>query len=188
QSFIPDERYFVAWNSPAWSISTEFGFYLAFPALLIAIGRTWHWKLALCTAVLVSLLALGVDPRFLSVSPPARLAEFSAGMAAWVIWDRYVRDVEFSVAAWTALELAVVVGAVAWLIFCPLTVPLVGAHYSSALIHPFFAVPAPILLIAVASGSGMVGQFLSQGWLVYLGQISFAMYLFHFPLINLIGT
>ena len=54
QSLSPYIANIFAWNSVSWSISTEFFFYLAFPWLLVDIGRTWHWKLFAAAAIAVA--------------------------------------------------------------------------------------------------------------------------------------
>ena len=42
QSYVPLVGYQLSWDGAAWSLSTEFFFYLLFPFLLVAIDRTWH--------------------------------------------------------------------------------------------------------------------------------------------------
>jgi len=56
QSWIPIKDWPLSFNGPAWSISTELGFYLLFPLFLI-FGRRRFWPILLGTA-LVSFGAL----------------------------------------------------------------------------------------------------------------------------------
>ena len=50
QSWIPFMNFYWGGNGLAWSVSTEFFFYLAFPFLVRNFRNSWAWKLALVTS------------------------------------------------------------------------------------------------------------------------------------------
>lgn len=195
QSVMPFTSYAFSWNGVSWSISTEAFFYLAFPLLLVNIRSTWHWKLlgsalvagAVMLALKLARVPLDGDINTVTITssiytnPLVRGFEFCLGMATWVLWDRYVRNLKIGFAEWTAIEAALVGAIFAWL----------GGGYYAAVDHVHSPAIAELfgidgscwlfaaLIAVMASGKGAIGQFLSHRLLVFLGQISFAVYLLH---------
>ena len=190
-SIVPYVNYVFSWNSPSWSISTEWFFYLMFPLLLKDIHRTWPWKLALFAAIIGAYGALFAlfeipaysDPQDLSVmflassSPLFRGFEFVLGMASYVMWQTLNRRVIGRAAA-TGLEnrsraghrLVGAVGLLGW--------PGTGAGFSSgrAVIQEFCLVSglrradrrcrcgtrsAGVAVVAPAAGLAGRDQFLA---------------------------
>jgi peptidoglycan/LPS O-acetylase OafA/YrhL len=194
QSLSPYVTQSWAWNSPSWSISTEFAFYALFPFLLIDIERRWLTNLlasfAVVLAILTSLYFSGLafwDDDFSVVTkssiayatPAMRLPEFCLGMAAWIIWDRYIRPLKLSYMAWSVIELAAVVLAGWWL-----TSTLFTTIRANDFLEPWFYSAGScwaftILIVLIASGRGLFGRTLSAAPLVFLGEISYSLYLWH---------
>lgn len=197
-SWIPIANYYFSFNSVSWSISTEALFYLAFPFLIYRLDRTWRWKLAYTAIFVVGLLWIAnfvhvpaynfsnystVTTRGLAfISPFVRILEFVFGMVVASLCLRWRERKIFAMIPtwwWTSLEL----GALAIALFCcwysrrfdfdsqnAFSVYMVGSG----------SFPAFGLVIGILSFErGMVARFLSMGWLVLLGEISFAIYLVH---------
>lgn len=195
QSAFPFVSYTFSWNAVSWSISTEMFFYLAFPLLIVNIQRTWHWKV-LGAAVLAAALiwfwwlmglplvsgevnqataAFGTLP-----NPLMRGLEFCSGMATWVLWNRHIKPMKLSLLGWSVLEAAVLAFSILWLgaaYWWP--VPWIS-HWGMLWYGPSgsFWVFA-ILIAAFAGGRGIVGRALSVRPLVFLGEISFSLYMLH---------
>ena len=201
QSWIPIEGWAMRYNGPAWSISTELGFYLMFPLLLWVAKRGYgkmlvgSFFLAATIVVLVQFAVMsdwfgwyfGVE--FCYINPIVRAFDFAAGM--WVA-SLFLRRNEGSLESapsrsivWDtclecfALLLTVILfyqlnfGAIhdylaAWqLIICKSWLARGGA-----------VMPGYIAILLVFSTSrGLIGRFLSKPLVVYLGEISFALYL-----------
>ncbi|MCW8087511.1 acyltransferase family protein [Sabulicella glaciei] len=196
-SIIPFELYVFSWNSVSWSISTEIGFYLAFPMLLLGLRGTWHIKLFGCfgfillygiafdvfsVPVVNNFTSLGQE--FLTYSSPLfRLAEFVVGMSAYALSHRW-RNANISVWLQTAAEAAALLILVAWFVYgFPAVYGLLLQKAPSILLR-WFTVGgscfAFALVIAVFSkGKGLIGHVLSTRPLVWLGEISFALYMVH---------
>jgi peptidoglycan/LPS O-acetylase OafA/YrhL len=205
QSLSPYLANIYAWNSPSWSISTEFFFYLAFPWLLADIGRTWPWKLLVAAAAGIGLAAMlrffGVptttpDPfaggviEIMTANPLGRIFEFCLGMSACIVWRDYIKDSIGSILVWSLIE-ALAVAIVVWWNLYVFSWEL--GSFPERVMECFFYVAGPawafaILIVAVACGRGLIGQFLGASSLVLAGEVSFSIYLFHQILMKIYMT
>jgi len=161
----------LTWNDPAWSISAEFGAYLLFPLLVIAVD----WRrlpsaapLAIAAALLVTLhLTMHADRLGADISRFGLLrclVEFTTGSivcALWLCW----RDRPGAVSSAVALLMAL---AVCWAAGAPETL-VVPALFAS-------------VLMVLALTSGRRGNPCEGRAVHYLGEISYATYLSHFIL------
>jgi peptidoglycan/LPS O-acetylase OafA/YrhL len=204
QSLSPYISNFFAWNTVSWSISTEVGFYLVFPLLLPHIERRWPRILlfsAIATIVAYAGLHLiglpaGGDIQVISVgsatyaNPLVRGFEFCLGMATWVIWSRYLKHARFSYAVWTAIEAALVLAVAAWLFrVLPMARENIHPYWLGILIDRSGSCWLFAILIGVlASGRGAISRMLSWRPFVFLGEISFSMYMLHMILMKMFFT
>lgn len=181
-----------SWNGVSWSLSTEMCFYLLFPLLLCNLDVTWVRKLlaaallAATSILLCRLAGLRDDTPNMSLSvvgyiyanPVTRLFEFCLGMSACSLWRRYFRDAKLGFGAWTAIEaatLALLALAIAYAYALASLILPVGlyAWFGIAGLCGIFA----ITILVFANGAGLFGHILSWRWMVYLGEISFSIYL-----------
>jgi peptidoglycan/LPS O-acetylase OafA/YrhL len=193
QSWSPWLVHQQSWNAVSWTVSTEFMFYFAFPFLVVGIVRTWGWKLAGAAAIVAAFLAIdhfwvhgsqesGVD--ILYANPLYRGFEFVLGMAAYVLWSRRIRRLELPPQAWTAIEAAALLLVIAWL-YAPVWAILANVRWVDvAGSAPFFAV----LIVVLASARGRAGQALSLAPLVFLGEISYSIYILHLLLMKVLWS
>jgi peptidoglycan/LPS O-acetylase OafA/YrhL len=174
------------WDCPAWSLSVETWFYLAFPLLIGALG-TWMMRgrargLVLALAALAASVMIfpwlervggGWPLPIYSLSPLARWPEFVAGIGlAGLMRDWRPRG--------AATGLGLFAAGVVWLI---VTVALRDRVLSDRLHLLPFALPGFVLLVAGCWAlRGHAAAGLDSAWLVLLGEASYALYLFHAPL------
>jgi peptidoglycan/LPS O-acetylase OafA/YrhL len=192
---FPYWSYPFSWNSVSWSISTEFFFYLCFPFLLANFKKSWWFKLSFCVVLPVAgwsvLTSLGVPfegdlntlaiTPFLYTNPIARIWEFCLGMTAWFAWKSFFQPRRLGILWGSLLELTCILGTTYWLfsgffqLRDLLSHPLAVQVYQNAGSCLIFA----ILILCLASSNGIVGRILSLKLCVFLGQISFAIYMVH---------
>ncbi|HDR8931676.1 TPA: acyltransferase [Burkholderia vietnamiensis] len=190
QAWSPSSATYFGINGVAWSLSVEMFFYACFPLLTVAFRRRPWLALVAMLAVRVAYIYGTWSVEALheysgglyTINPMSRILEFAIGIFATEMW---MRARERSVRAPATLE----IGALAAVALADLaTMPIVNQLWG--FIPPVRTtayVMAPDVAIAVmlcvfASGRGMVSRALAYRPLMWLGQISFAIYLVHQPI------
>ncbi|HLQ50738.1 MAG TPA: acyltransferase [Terriglobales bacterium] len=202
-AWFPDRGYCYAFNSPSWSISTEFFFYLCFPVLIYKWKDSWKIKLLAAAVLTLSVIllarALGLTDvpskhgisieTLLYVNPLPRLLEFTLGMTVFLAWEK-LRLINIGRVVATFLELLAVGAALAgsyWV--------TKEAHSADAMkwmgmagkgwfLHSGSLVFFAFLILIIALEKGLVSKTLSLPFAVVLGEISFSVYLIHLVLLG----
>jgi peptidoglycan/LPS O-acetylase OafA/YrhL len=164
----------AAYNGPAWSISCEFFFYIAYVAMV----APWRWLriLVIAGSVIGAMLPLmygWLDPGAVGTPtynylvfmfPPSRLIEFVAGAALCRLKPRVPQ----------ILGLAAAVAVFS----CALPVPDLGA-LGNAVVREILIVVGGGALIASLARDGWLARVLSFPLLVIGGEISYSIYMSH---------
>jgi peptidoglycan/LPS O-acetylase OafA/YrhL len=198
-AWLPIPDYWVSFVPAAWSISTEFGFYLCFPFLVYKWERTWLWKLAASFILLCGVILLleaehaplvrwmGRYWRFwLYVHPLSRLFEFTLGMATFQLWRRFAPKLKSGGIAGTLWECLALV----FLLFSLWQGPAWAAQvaksrfFGSELISLWLMAGSSCfgsaaLIFVLALEQGLIARLLSYSFAVLLGELSYAIYLIH---------
>lgn len=198
-AWIPLPKYFFSYNSPSWSISTEFFFYLAFPLLIWRWDKTWLLKL-ICAGLVVFFLCIAsnyynlqsyssVDDgvtrtALLYINPLSRIFEFIFGMLVASCWRRNAELIRWSKIRASLYEISVVIMAICSMRFMPEMTKLVnqlspGNAVAEWLIGSGSMFFFGLLIFVIAMERGIISKFLSHKSLVLLGEISFSLYLIH---------
>lgn len=191
-SWLPVQRSYFAYNAVSWSVSTELAFYLLFPLLISDFRRTWWWKLGGSLLLVAGVIAccewLQVPGEsagrmaptrtgLLCIWPVSRLFEFVLGMCVCLFFKRTC-DAGGSRWLWTCAECGIVVLAVAnacSLRFLWGTNPSLNEY----LLHSSSSLSLAGVILVFAFGRGLVSATLRWTALVFLGEISYSIYLLH---------
>ena len=188
-AWVPIPGVYSAANGVSWSLSCEAFFYALFPGITATFARVSRTtRLAIVAAVLTvcstaaifgSLAAGGRYDTALYMSPAVRAGEFVLGVALGLaLREGWVPRVRVSV-AWAAT--AVAVAAALWVGW------LMGWPVPRGLADVLTVGPLALVLVAYA-GRDLTGRptLMAKRWAVYLGQISFAFYLVHQLVLDLV--
>ena len=163
----------TSWNAPAWSLSAEWFAYLAFPIML---SLTQRWRtisapLLLAAASLATLIALlrwkGVQhPDVAGVPGMLRMVfEFACGCLLFRARTNGLRPLPWLADAGAMLLLAV---ALLWNRMIFLSLPAMAC-----------------VVVLAAQNAGWVAGVLARRPVVFLGEISFSLYMVHWTILHL---
>ena len=182
-------------DPPAWSLSDEAFFYLIFPwvglALLklrtASLGRALgvFWLLSLAAPVLYLLSQLnplisapGFWAQAVQFTPIFRMPEFLLGVAAGVLFGR-LGPLSARASTWLTAGAAGLC-----LIVLGLSAHLPNVLLHNGLLSPLYA----LVIVGLASGGGPLGRLLSLRLPILLGEASYAIYLLHVPLWDVVAV
>ncbi|MDR2315469.1 MAG: acyltransferase [Pseudomonas sp.] len=165
-----------------WSLGVEEQFYLVWPALLIVLYKVGGRKAIVSAAVLIAAASflygeskLVADPKFAYYMLPSRAGELLVGALAY-----------FASEAWKDRTSRVIAQALA-------VVGISAVGYSIAsisetggfpgLISLLPAVGVALVIYAGAVGNNIVSSLLSFRPFVFVGLVSFSLYLWHWPIL-----
>lgn len=187
QAWVPGFNTIFSVNPMAWSMSCELLFYLTLPFWLYVIARIkperlWAWAIAIVVAVFLMptlgnalighrmmMPGMAEQQWFLSIFPPVRLLEFIFGILLARILSTG-RRIPLSFG-----------GAVAFAVAAYAIEGIIPVDYTYTAV---MALPIGLLLLTAAKAdtSGH-GTLLSRKAFVWLGNLSFAFYLWHYPVL-----
>jgi peptidoglycan/LPS O-acetylase OafA/YrhL len=161
---------FLTWNVPSWSISTEFYTYAAFAACLIGLRRR-AWIALLAAMIGGPLLIAALSEHNMNTHFDWGIIRciygFAAGVLSWNIYEKWNEKLRTrlsgSIVEWTALGLVVVFVSAAGT-----TLVSIAAPYLFALV-----------VLVFAFEGGAVSAILKLRPLVFLGTISYSIYMTH---------
>jgi peptidoglycan/LPS O-acetylase OafA/YrhL len=172
------------WNEPAWSISVEFLIYCIFPFLLFALLKTkpkTDWFIYIATLLVLLLLirfTRGTLESIIGIPSIARCGlECVLGIITYKAyqWGRHQNKFNFKL-----LELGSTL----------LVIGLMHKWIRSRVIFDWVTLPAfSLLILSLASATnGFISRILNSRPFLYLGTISYSIYMVHWCLIQFLET
>lgn len=193
-AWVPDVNYFFGYNAVSWSISDEAFFYAVFPFILLTFrknGATWiigSFAIVLSMVALCSALDL---PEFhpntsgpsisglIYINPATRIFEFIVGITTAMLWLRSRDWLDAKVGILQPIALSLSIAAWGFTVAAG-NVDLWSPAMAEWIRKVGLTCPASAFLIySFATRRGALGSILSTRIFVWLGEISYAMYLVH---------
>lgn len=182
QSWIPE--YSLSWNVPSWSVSVEMFFYLTFPFIFnLIIKKLSLVKIGVVFFIFWAISQIGMslfyhsssyggyqslDRYFLFYNPFLHFSTFLIGL--W--FGKFFKENYTKFSRNYDISILVV------FIVCTILVYLLKDQF---LHNGLLAIPFAILITLVALNTGRLTKLFNKKAFVYLGEISFAMYLLQNP-------
>ena len=166
-----------------WSLGVEEQFYLFWPVLAVLAWRLkcvgWFLVMSFAGSFLTNVLTVESSPAAAYFLLPARAWEMLAGAAlAWVQF-RHPTRLQFS--SHSALMLAAM-----GITLISAGLVLIDQHNAFPGWWALLPVGGAVSLIAAGAANPVNRYLLSNRWMVGVGLISFALYLWHWPLLSLL--
>lgn len=182
--------YLASSNPPSplqqfWALSLQMQFYFFLPLILflsIALSKlVGSYKVVLFVVALIIVLSFGFSIYYTDINPVA--AYFHTGTRAW---EFFVGVAIFIASPFISLS-STVSRVLMWVGF--LLILAVGVFVPDSATYPGYIAALPVaaagimIIAGISDKTGYVYQILSSKFLVYIGGISFSLYLWHWPIL-----
>jgi len=168
-NFIVEER---TWNYPSWSVSAEFYTYLLFSVVVLFFKKAKFILAFSFLIVIFSCIYLNMNEMVTApmVGPVRCIFSFFIGLICCNIFNHYRNSIKFK----SSFPAAV------FLLLCSMLMSMITINTytkGAALVPILFA--ATVLVLAFTSKHSYLSKILSNEKLVYLGTISYGIYMIH---------
>jgi len=184
QAWIP--QHVKVFNRPGWSLSAEAFFYIVFPFLVFAFYRLSLLRTVIITALawvvsfaILIFLIQGVDGSNLdnvlmatNSNPLLQLNNFIIGIAGGIM---FLRNKLWPIKKYPGIFLACSLLLMLLLFFIP---NALTEHAQNGFFAPLFL----LFIVSLSYSKGVICKVLSNGFFVYLGEISYSVYILQIPL------
>jgi peptidoglycan/LPS O-acetylase OafA/YrhL len=200
QVWTLDPSLAASFNKVSWTISVELFFYVCFPFLIKDFNRPFKTRWICSGAIALSFVLICTIPFFphcsgynfpeavfIGFNPMCRLLEFILGIAICRVFAKKTIFAELKPITATFLEvlsLAFVAAAICLPMLWPATSATGVSFVLRAWLLDMGGAPAyGALIFLMANERGYISKFLTNKVSVWLGEISFSLYMFHLSII-----
>jgi peptidoglycan/LPS O-acetylase OafA/YrhL len=197
-AWFPYGAYFFSFNGPSWSISVELFFYILFPFIILNFKENYIIKLTISIVFCLFIVMysdtlsipnfsygnpnLGFATWLPMIFPPIRVPEFLIGMSFAHLWMSHKNSTsKHSIYYVNLTETIVLILSFLVLRYFQSIVSHIGVGVMTTRwltntgAAPFFG----LLIYIFATGRGFISKIIGHRYLVFLGDISFSLYLIH---------
>lgn len=172
----------LTWNSPSWSISTEFFAYLYFALVVGILPKAWRMLILVAVILGAPVVLVLYSPRYMDASFDYGLIRclfgFSLGVMLYTLRGEKIvqmrSELEANMASgkhhvpWSLAEIAVVIAVIVFMtLFGTTPIGIASPLIFALAIHVF------------AHEAGLLSKFLLKRSLIFLGSISYSLYIVH---------
>lgn len=163
----------LTWNGPAWSVGAEFAAYLVFPVLSLVIMRLGGaFRLGLAVAAMVGLWAISSNGTNLDRTADFGILRCAMEFMLGVLAYRLFAECDLRPVA-RSLPLAVLAAMI-----------LAAMHFEAPDI--VFPIAFSTLVVGLAANQGLAARLMSRPWMVWLGTISYSIYMSHYLVMHVV--
>lgn len=181
QSFIPEKGYFFSFNGVSWSISNEMFFYTLFPVLIALCLKLRKYTLLLLMLPIVIIAAFpntNENHWIYYINPLFRVFDFIIGILLHDIYVKYRDNFKFS-----KFKNSLEVFAVLFFLIHYWLKDFISTDFRWSV---YYWLPMALLVFTFALQNGFISKILSAKLCIWLGEISFAFYMIHQLVIQLL--
>ena len=197
QSWIPaDSFYFVA-NSPSWFLCDILFFYLVFSSLnklILCAGNRTLLSISLIVLLLyICLMTVLPSPLvnpILYVNPLTRVLDFIIGI---ILYKIYISDkgiaLKHKLAGKSSLIVSLIeLSVISLIVITAIVYPHLQPRVRTVSIF-WLSIPLTVFFFALSDhGKGVVSRFLQRKTMLWLGNISFGLFIIHAPVLRIFNS
>lgn len=172
----------LTWNSPSWSISAEFFAYLYFALVTGILPKMWRLPVLAAVIVAAPVVLVLYSPHYMDASFDYGLIRclfgFSLGVMLYTLRGERIGQARSAIEAngvsgndhlrWSVAEIAVVIAVIVFMtLFGTTPIGIASPLIFALAIHVF------------AHEAGLLSKFLLKRSLIFLGSISYSLYMVH---------
>lgn len=190
QSWIPKPVVYFSCDAPSWCLSDLFFCYAMFPFLTRLFSSRKRTLLTIGTLSVLYFPAVICLPKHLwdaliYINPLFRLSDFLIGMGLWSIFfsPHSIKQI-MPLSRLSYLRKSIIEGmTILFVVLFYLVYPYIPSNFS--LVAWWWLPTLAIIFIfsSLDNDGGMVSRILQQSWAVKFGELSFAFYMLHIPII-----
>jgi peptidoglycan/LPS O-acetylase OafA/YrhL len=184
QSFIPIVSVYFSFNAPSWSISNEAFFYLIFCSLLLInyknILKLWTLNIMLVIGFLFLFSNKNdiIQHWIFYINPFMRILDFITGIVLAKIFFRVNHIIK-------NINLLKILEPISILLLAIFVFIAVKYNVNQSLRYDiYYIIPLGLIIFIFSFEEGLISKILANKICVFLGEISFAFYMFHYLIRN----
>jgi hypothetical protein len=191
QSYIPFSNWYFSFNLPSWSLSDEMLFYLIFPFFVVLSNRKLLISFFSLLGTFALLFVLIKSDALIGITHISTAAAkiYESATNNYLHWTYYINplvrtvDFIFGIVLFNIFSKKLL-GSFKYLDVIAVTLFIIFFSFHLAVMKEltysiYYWIPVALIIYSFSLENGPVSKLLSNKLLIYLGEVSFGFYLFH---------